>query len=71
MQETCLICEGSRVCGGEVSSPCPYCHGTGRVKIHTAVPQTVIMATGSCKVPMRKVVLDGGLKVERKHVATP
>ena len=68
MQETCLICDGTRAYH---DAPCPYCAGTGRVKIHTAAPQTVIMATGSCKVPMRKVVLDGGLKVERKHVATP
>jgi len=59
MQETCLICLGNG---------CPYCQGTGRVKVHTEAPQTVLMATGSCKMPVRKVVIDGGLKVERKHV---
>jgi hypothetical protein len=63
MQETCLICGGS--------GPCPYCGGTGRVTIHTEMPQTVLMATGSCKVPVRKVVLNGGLSVERKNVPTP
>jgi DnaJ-class molecular chaperone len=70
MQETCLICQGN---GGASSArePCPYCGGTGRVKIHTEIPQTVLLATGSCKVPMRKVVLDGGLKLERKYVPSP
>ena len=54
MLETCLICEGQGKRGAEA---CGYCAGQGRLKVHSEAPQTVLMATGSCKVPVRKVQL--------------
>lgn len=66
MQETCLICEGSGRRQGEV---CPYCAGKGRLKVHTDAPQTVLMATGSCKMPVRKVQLSAPPRIQRQHTA--
>jgi DnaJ-class molecular chaperone len=66
MQEACLICEGRGRRDGEA---CGYCAGKGRLKVHTEGPQTVLMATGSCKVPVRKVTLTPPPPVHRLHTA--
>jgi len=64
MQESCLVCQGS---GRHDEGPCRYCEGSGRIKVRREAPATVLLATGSCKMPVRKVVLEGGLKVARRH----
>jgi DnaJ-class molecular chaperone len=64
MQEACLICQGG---GRHQGPPCPYCAGTGRVPVRTQAPQTVLMATGSCKMPVRQVSLEGALVIPRLH----
>jgi DnaJ-class molecular chaperone len=68
MQEPCLICQGS---GRHNEAPCPYCQGSGRLTVDRDTPTTVLMATGSCKMPVRKVVLEGGLQVARRHSLSP
>lgn len=66
MQEACLICEGS---GRREGAACAYCSGRGRLKVHTDGPQTVLLATGSCKQPVRKVSLPPPPPVPRLHTA--
>jgi len=66
MQETCLVCEGS---GRREPGPCPYCEGKGRLKVHGPAPQTVLVATGSCKVPVRKAQLPAPPSIPRLHTA--
>jgi DnaJ-class molecular chaperone len=64
MQEACLICEGS---GRRESVPCPYCAGAGQVRVRSAAPATILMATGSCKLPVRRVSVEPGFSVQRLH----
>jgi hypothetical protein len=57
VRETCLICEGR---GRQADSPpeggaCAYCAGTGVVFSRTGAPPEVLMATGDCKVPLRRI----------------
>jgi DnaJ-class molecular chaperone len=66
MQEPCLICEGT---GRLAAEACPYCAGSGRVKVVATGPQTILLATGSCKMPLRRVTVDGGLKIHRQFTA--
>jgi DnaJ-class molecular chaperone len=68
MQEPCLICQGS---GRQGEAACGYCAGSGRIKVRTQAPETVLLATGSCKMPVRKVTLQGGLTVSRKNSLPP
>jgi len=68
MQEACLICQGS---GRHHEAPCSYCAGRGRIQVRTQAPETVLLATGSCKMPVRKVTLQGGLSVARKNSLSP
>jgi hypothetical protein len=59
--EPCLICSGRCV---REDGACAYCAGTGRVAVKNAGEKTVWQATGSCKVPAKKLILK-----ESKHDA--
>lgn len=52
--EPCLICNGR---GTRDDSACAYCAGTGRVTVRALGDKTVWQATGSCKVPAKKLIL--------------
>lgn len=52
--EPCLICAGR---GTREEGPCAYCAGTGRVAVKAGGERTVWQATGSCKVPAKKLIL--------------
>jgi hypothetical protein len=58
VREACMICEGS---GGD----CAHCQGTGTVYALMGRPGDVLLATGDCKRPMRKVASQP-LGIERK-----
>jgi DnaJ-class molecular chaperone len=64
MQEACLICEGS---GRRDEAPCSYCLGKGRVQVRREAPQTILLATGSCRVPLRQVQVEPGFVAQRLH----
>lgn len=62
IREACFICEGK---GKDLSGGlCAYCAGTGIVFARTGAPQEILVATGDCKVPMRKKPAEG-LSIQR------
>jgi hypothetical protein len=67
MQEACLVCEGS---GRRHEAPCPYCAGLGRVTVRREAPKTILLATGSCKLPLRQVPVEPGVRVQRLYTPT-
>jgi DnaJ-class molecular chaperone len=52
--EPCLICSGR---GTREDATCAYCAGSGRVKVQAGGEKAVWQATGSCKVPAKKLIL--------------
>jgi len=56
VKESCMICDGR---GRQAGGACAYCSGTGVVFARTGAPQEILMATGDCKVPMKKKFAEG------------
>jgi hypothetical protein len=61
VKESCMICEGrgrqadSRQNGGRgLEIACAYCDGSGVVFARTGLAKEIIVATGDCKVPMKR-----------------
>ena len=63
LKEKCMICDGR---GQQADVPCVYCSGTGIVFARCAAPKEILMATGDCKVPMRKKFAEG-VVIQRKN----
>jgi hypothetical protein len=63
IRESCLICEGKGRAEGR--GPCPYCGGTGVVFARTGAPQEILMATGDCRMPVKRKDA-AGLSIQRK-----
>jgi DnaJ-class molecular chaperone len=61
VRESCLICEGK---GRTAGQACQYCSGSGVVFARTGAPQDILLATGDCKVPLRRKPAQG-LEVQR------
>jgi hypothetical protein len=57
VREACLICEGK----GKDSAQglCAYCGGTGIVFARSGSNPEILVATGDCKIPVRKKFAEG------------
>jgi hypothetical protein len=56
VREACLICEGKGK--DESQAPCIYCDGSGIVFARSGAVQEILLATGDCKIPLRKSFAD-------------
>lgn len=56
VKESCMICEGS---GRIAEAPCAYCAGTGIVFARTGGAKEILLATGDCRIPVKKKYAEG------------
>ena len=62
VREGCLICEGSGRAGGDA---CAYCGGSGIVFASTGAPTEILVATGDCRMPLKRKPAQG-LKILKR-----